>query len=61
MSDEDAVKDLVDAQIAHQGVGCICTNDGHVFTFSREVLERLLAASLETGKAIVFVKHSVKN
>lgn len=57
------VNELIDDQVERQGVSCIRVSDGHVMTFTREMLEKLLARALEsgTGRVIVFVKHGAQS
>ncbi len=57
--EDTTVRDLVDEQIRQQGTGCVQVKDGHIFTFTRETIERLLVNALESaeGRVIVFVRH----
>ncbi len=58
MNPED-LSELVEAQIESQGVSCLSATDGHVLTFTLELLERLVARARESGRVIVFVKTQV--
>jgi hypothetical protein len=58
---QDVVNEGVELQLKSQGVGVVQANDGHVFLFTTEVLEVLLAKSIEAGgKVLLFVKHQPK-
>jgi thiamine phosphate synthase YjbQ (UPF0047 family) len=52
------IDEAVAEQVERQGVGCVRVEDGHVFVFTSEALEKLLEQSEEHGKVIVFVKHT---
>ncbi len=56
MSDDADISDLMEAQLQHQGVGCVRVSDGHVFTFTSATLEAMVEKARESGKVIVFVR-----
>ena len=60
MTDDEAenLAELAAAQIESQGAACVRVEDGHVFIFTRALLEELLAKAIESGedKAILFVR-----
>lgn len=53
--------DLLELQLATQGVGCLKVTDGHIFHFTAELLQQLLAKATAAteGKVVVFVRHGV--
>lgn len=62
-AEERALFDVMEDQVARQGVGVITGKDGTTMMFTTAILERLLARSLESGKdrVIIFVKHTLGN
>lgn len=56
--DPETLGELIGDQIKAQGCGVVRVEDGQVFVFTTDLLEKLLAASIESGEgmAIVFVK-----
>jgi hypothetical protein len=52
------IENDMEFQISQQGVATYKVKDGEVFVFTTEMLEDLLAKSIESGvgKALVFVK-----
>ena len=60
MSDSD-VTDIIDAQIEAQGVSCLKVDDGHVLTFTKEMLEQLLSRAEKSGRVVLFIQHGALN
>jgi hypothetical protein len=57
MNDYDDVDDLTEQQIASQGVACSRVSDGHLFTFTAEILEQFLERAKAVGRVNVLVRH----
>lgn len=58
--EEKSVAQYLLEQADEAGVSYAAVSDGHVFTFTTAVLERLLAKSRVTGKAILFIQRGAR-
>lgn len=56
----DNLKEFTEMQLESQGVSVVTVSDGTVFTFTKELLTKLLAKSLDTGKVVVFIKKEMQ-
>lgn len=59
MSDAPGLAADIEDRLKRQGAASYAMNDGQMFVFTREILERLLVAAIESGanRAAVFVKR----